>query len=191
MKGGEGLSEEKKLINECKKGNREAFDKLVLQYQDMVVNFAYSMLSNREDAYDAAQEIFIKVYKNITAFEGKSAFTTWLFRISSNVCKDILRKRQIRSNSVSLDSGDFDDERMDIEDSRYTPEAAIEKSEKQQLVRKALSEIKAEYREIIVYCDLEERSYEETSQILKCPIGTIKSRLSRARLALKNKLENG
>ncbi len=184
------MSEEKKLINECKKGNREAFDKLVLQYQDMVVNFAYSMLSNREDAYDAAQEIFIKVYKNITTFEEKSAFTTWLFRISSNVCKDILRKRQIRSNSVSLDSGDFDDEGFEIEDSRYTPEAAIEQSEKQQLVRKALSEIKTEYREIIVYCDLEERSYEEASKILGCPIGTIKSRLSRARIALKNKLEN-
>ena len=184
------MSEEKKLINECKNGNREAFNELVLQYQDLVVSFAYGMLSNKEDAYDAAQEIFIKVYKSITMFEGKSSFTTWLFRISSNVCKDFLRKRQVRSNSVSIDTGDFDEESIDIEDSRYTPESAIEKSEKQQLVRKALSEIKSEYREIIVYCDLQERSYEEAAQILGCPVGTVKSRLSRARIALRNRLEN-
>ena len=182
--------EEKKLIKKCKTGNRDAFNELVLAYQDQVVNFAYSMLSNREDAYDAAQEIFIRVYKNINTFEEKSQFKTWLFRICSNVCKDTLRKRQVRSNVISIDTGNYDDEAMDIVDERHTPEEALEKSETQRRVREALKQIKDDYREVITYCDIEQRSYDETAEILRCPVGTIKSRLSRARIALKKQLES-
>lgn len=184
------MSEEKNLIMECKNGSRDAFNKLVLQYQDLVVSFAYNMLSNREDAYDASQEIFIKVYNSISAFEAKSSFETWLFRICSNVCKDFLRKRQVRSNTISIDSSDYDDNSRDIEDVRYTPEAALEQSENQRRIRRALGLIKPEYREVITHCDIYLRSYEETAKILRCPVGTIKSRLSRARIALKDKLEN-
>lgn len=182
--------EEKKLIKQCKRGSREAFNELVLRYQDQVVNFSYSMLSNREDAYDAAQEIFIKVYKNIGTFEEKSSFVTWLYKICSNVCKDFLRKRQVRSNVISIDTGDYDDDRMDIEDTRYTPEGALEQSEAQKRVRMALSLIKTEYREIITYCDIQQKSYEEAAAILQCPVGTVKSRLNRARMALKQALRN-
>lgn len=181
--------EDKKLIKECRKGNRSAFNQLVLQYQEQVINFAYGMLSNKEDAYDAAQEVFIKVYKNINLFEEKSSFSTWLFKISSNVCKDFLRKRQVRSNIISIDSNDYDEEGMDIEDIKYSPERQLERSERQQSVHNALKLIKDEYREIIVYCDIQQKSYEETAEILNCPIGTVKSRLSRARMALKKVLE--
>lgn len=181
--------EEKKLIKQCKKGSREAFNELVLLYQDQVVNFSYSMLSNREDAYDAAQEIFIKVYKSIGSFEEKSSFVTWLYKICSNVCKDFLRKRQVRSNVVSIDTGDFDEDTMEIEDARYTPESALEQTEAQKRVRTALEMIKTEYREIIIYCDIQQKSYEEAAAILKCPVGTVKSRLNRARMALKRCLE--
>lgn len=180
--------EEKNLIKRCKKGDRDAFNELVKRYQDQVVNFAYNMLSNREDAYDASQEIFIKIYKNIDSFEEKSQFMTWLFRISSNVCKDILRKRQKRSNVVSIDSTDYDEDGMDVSDSRYSPEDELERSELQRSVHRALERIKPEYREIIVYCDINQKSYEETAAILNCPVGTVKSRLSRARMALKQKL---
>jgi RNA polymerase sigma-70 factor (ECF subfamily) len=183
------LLEDKKLIKQCKKGSRSAFNELVLQYQDQVVNFAYSMLSDREDAYDAAQEVFIKVYKNIGSFEEKSSFNTWLYKICSNVCKDILRKRRVRSNVISIDTGDYDDEALDIEDDRYTPEGALEQSEAQKRVRAAMSVIKDEYREIITYCDIQQKSYEETAAILQCPVGTVKSRLNRARMALKRRLE--
>lgn len=180
--------EDKNLIKKCKRGDRDAFNELVTRYQDSVVNFAYSMLSNREDAYDAAQEIFIKVYKNINTFEEKSSFITWLFRICSNVCKDFLRKRQVRANTFSIDSNDYDENGIDIEDVRYTPESALEQSEAQQHVRKAISRLKPEYREVITYCDIQQRSYEETAKILQCPVGTVKSRLNRARMALKQQL---
>ncbi|MDY3031505.1 MAG: sigma-70 family RNA polymerase sigma factor [Clostridia bacterium] len=183
------MSEDKNLINKCRRGSREAFNELVLKYQDRVVGFAYNMLSNREDAYDAAQEVFIRVYKNIRTFEEKSSFDTWLFKICSNVCKDFLRKRQVRAGVISIDTGDYDESGKEIEDSRYTPEGALEKSEAQRQLRMAMSLIKAEYREVIVYCDIYRKSYEETAKILKCPVGTIKSRLSRARIALKNRLE--
>ena len=178
------------LIESCKKGDRDAFNELVLKYQDSVINLAYNLLSNRDDAYDAAQETFIKVYRNIGSFRGDSSFVTWIYRITSNVCKDILRKRQKHSNVVSLSpsEGDSDSGFMDIRDDKKTPEERLEVTELQKEVREALSELKAEYREIIVYCDIEQLSYEEISKLLKCPMGTIKSRLSRARTALKNNL---
>ena len=178
------------LIESCKKGDRDAFNELVLKYQDSVINLAYNLLSNRDDAYDAAQETFIKVYRNIGSFRGDSSFVTWIYRITSNVCKDILRKRQKHSNVVSLSPSEDDSDSgfMDIRDDKKTPEERLEVTELQKEVREALSELKAEYREIIVYCDIEQLSYEEISKLLKCPMGTIKSRLSRARTALKNNL---
>ena len=94
MRGGEGFLTENDLIKKCKKGSREAFNILVSNYQQQVINIAYGMLSNQEDAYDAAQEVFVRVYKSIESFKEQSSFTTWLYRITKNVCSDILRKRQ-------------------------------------------------------------------------------------------------
>ncbi|MGN1120320.1 MAG: sigma-70 family RNA polymerase sigma factor, partial [Oscillospiraceae bacterium] len=182
--------EQDNLIARCKGGEREAFNELVLKYQDNVINLAYNLLSDRDDAYDAAQETFIKVYKNIGSFRGESSFVTWIYRITSNVCKDILRKRQRQGATVSLSPADdsADSQFMDIKDEKKTPEEMLETTELQREVREALSELKAEYREVIVYCDMEQLSYEEMSSLLKCPVGTIKSRLSRARTALRNNL---
>jgi RNA polymerase sigma-70 factor (ECF subfamily) len=84
---------EKELLKKCRQGDRDAFNILVQTYQRQVINLAYGMLSNTEDATDAAQEVFIKVYRNIDRFEGKSSLSTWIYRITSNVCKDFLRKR--------------------------------------------------------------------------------------------------
>lgn len=181
---------EENLIKRCKNGDRDAFNELVLEYQDRVINLAYNLLSDRDDAYDAAQETFIKIYRNIGSFRGDSSFITWVYRITSNVCKDLLRKRMKQSNTVSLSPADESGESQftDIKDDRRTPEECLEATELQREVRQALSELKKEYREIIVYCDMEQMSYEEVSKILECPMGTIKSRLNRARNALKNNL---
>jgi RNA polymerase sigma-70 factor (ECF subfamily) len=96
------------LISRCQKGDREAFNELVLKHQDSVINLAYNLLSNSEDAYDAAQETFIRVFRNIGSFRGDSSFITWIYRITSNVCKDMLRKRQRQISAVSL-SPAYDD----------------------------------------------------------------------------------
>jgi RNA polymerase sigma-70 factor (ECF subfamily) len=182
---------ETEIIELCKKGDRDAFNTLVEKYQTQVINIAYSMLSNREDALDAAQEVFVKIYKNIGGFKGKSSLSTWIYRIVSNVCNDILRKRRKNTNVISIStSAQEDDENkdFDITDTNPTPEELLELSEQQRVVRMAISELSDEYREIVTLCDIEQLSYDEISQILKCPVGTVKSRLNRARSALKKKL---
>lgn len=179
---------ENDLIKKCKKGNREAFNVLFSNYRNQVVNIAYGMLSDREDAYDAAQEVFVRVFRSIESFKEESSFTTWLYRITTNVCSDILRKRQKGSNVVSLNRMADENNDMDIKDEAPTPEESMELSERQRAVREAISELREEYRTVITLCDIEGMSYDEISQILKIPSGTVKSRINRARNALKKNL---
>ncbi len=176
---------DQELIKLCKQGDRQAFNELVEKYQERVVNIAYGLLSNKEDAYDAAQETFIKVYRSINSFAEKSSFNTWIYRILSNVCKDMLRKRQRSVKVISIHGEDNDEKPHDIPDTNPTPEETVERNELHHQVWSALHELKTEYREIIVYFDMQGLSYEEVSVALGIPIGTVKSRLNRARCALK------
>lgn len=177
---------EHELVVRCKKGDREAFNCLVEKYQTKVVNIAYGMLSNQEDAYDAAQEVFIRIYRNIGNFQGKSSLSTWIYRIVANVCTDLLRKRG-RKSVISLDSspGEEDSAPKELRDPALTPEAAAALSETQREVRQAISTLVEEQRIIITLYDIEGMSYEEIAHIVDCPVGTVKSRLNRARKALK------
>lgn len=181
---------ENDLIQKCKKGNREAFNILFSRYQSQVINTAYGMLSDTEDAYDAAQEVFIRVYRNIESFKEQSSFTTWLYRITMNVCSDILRKRQKNSDIISLNSFTEDNKDFDIKDDSPGVEESMELSERQAAVREAINELKEEHRAVIVLCDIEGMSYEEISATLGIPRGTVKSRINRARNALKKNLTN-
>lgn len=180
---------DQEIIQLCKQGDRDAFNVLVETYQKQVFNIAYNMLSDYDDASDAAQEVFIKVYRSITSFKEQSAFSTWLYRICSNVCKDILRKRQRRGVSVSLDTDSDSAEHIgELPSQQPTPEEHIVMNERQQAVREAIDSLSSEYKEIIIYSDIHRLSYDEIAKILKCPCGTVKSRLNRARNALRKKL---
>lgn len=180
---------ESDLIKRCKNGDREAFNELFAQYERKVINIAYGMLSDRDDAYDAAQEVFIKVYKNISSFKENSSLSTWIYRITSNMCNDFLRKRMRSSGTVSINAvTDEEGREMELRDNAPLPEEYVEHSEAQRAVRLAISGLSDEYREIITLCDVEDMSYEKIADILKCPVGTVKSRLNRARKALKKKL---
>lgn len=181
--------DEKRLIELCKKGDRNAFNELVLKYQSKVVNIAYGMLSVREDAEDAAQEVFIKIYKNISSFNENSAISTWIYRITVNTCNDILRKR-INKKTISIYSDNDDESDMAIPDSSHTPEEAAEASEIHRTLLAAISGLKEEYRCVITLFDLEGMSYEEIAKIINVPVGTVKSRLSRARGQLRKSLEH-
>ena len=176
---------ENEIIQKCKKGSREAFNELFSRYQSQVINIAYGMLSDREDAYDAAQEVFVKVYKSINSFGEQSSFTTWLYRITANTCSDFLRKRQRSANVVSMSTYTEENKEFDIEDENASVESGIELSERQAAVRKAISELKEEHRLIITMCDLQGMSYDEIAAVLKLPPGTVKSRINRARNALR------
>lgn len=179
---------ENDLIKKCKKGSREAFNILFSRYQSQVVNIAYNMLSDREDACDAAQEVFVKVYRNIESFKEQSSFTTWIYRITANVCSDILRKRQRDANVVSINRFTDENKEMDIKDDAPTAQENMELSERQAAVRSAINELKEEYRVVITLCDIEGMSYDDISAVLGIPSGTVKSRINRARNALKKNL---
>ena len=176
---------EQELIQLCKDGDREAFNQLISQYQKQVFNIAYGMLSDYEDASDAAQEVFVKVYRSIASFKGQSSFSTWIYRICSNVCNDCLRKRQRRGITVSIENEDEDGKVSELPSDNPTPEESVMMNERQKAVRDAINSLSDEYREIIVYSDINQLSYDEISKIMKCPGGTVKSRLNRARNALR------
>ena len=181
------------IIVACQNGDRDAFNLLMKKHQDKVFGMAYGMLSDYEDAKDASQEIFIKVYKSISSFKGQSAFTTWLYVICRNVCNDMLRKRQKGGKIViSLDGGDDTEQNPlnEIKSDAASPEEQIELSETQQAVRNAIYGLKQEYKEVLIYSDIHQLSYDEVAEILKCPVGTVKSRLNRARNALRKKLSD-
>ena len=180
---------ENELIASCKRGDRDAFNEIVMKYQTQVFNIAYSVLSDYDDASDAAQEVFIKIYRSIASFKGQSSFSTWLYRICVNVCNDILRKRQRRGPSVSLDAEEEDKgAAAELVSELPTPEQSAEQNERQRIVREAIAGLNEEYRAVIICYDIQQLSYEETAAILKCPVGTVKSRLNRARAALRKKL---
>lgn len=179
---------ETELIALCKKGDRNAFNELVLMHQNRIMNIAFGMLSNTDDAADAAQEVFIKVFRNIGGFKEQSSFSTWIYRVTVNVCNDILRKNS-RHKTVSLNMH-FDDEEheFDIKDTSMTPDELVHTAEIQNEVRYAVSKLKPEYKAVITLYDIEGLPYDKISEILKIPMGTVKSRLSRARTALKKEL---
>lgn len=176
---------EAELIKKLKSGDREVFNQIVNTHQTKVINIAYGMLSSREDAYDAAQETFLRVFNGIGAFKGGSSISTWIYRICTNVCTDMLRKRQRSGNIVSIDNDDEDAPALELVDDSPTPEQATEANERQQAVRRAISMLSDEYKAVITLYDIEGLSYDEISSVLKCPVGTIKSRLNRARNNLK------
>ncbi len=177
---------EDKLIKKIKKGDSKAFEELIKQYETMIYNTCMKILKNEHEAYDAAQEVCIKVWKQIDKFEGNSKFSTWVYRIATNQCLDIIRKRKSQK-VVSLEVGNNDDEwSLEIEDTTQDILKHIENTEMVDALRLALNELKEEHRQVIILRDIEDYSYDEISQKLSISLGTVKSRLSRARQNLKN-----
>lgn len=175
-------TEERALIERAAAGEAAAFEPLVEAYQSRVYTICLRMLGNEEDAADAAQEAFIRAYTSLASFRFESRFSTWLTRLTGNVCLDMLRKRR-RSRVISFNdmTGEEDDAPPDIPDDRFSPEDELEKKELRAAVREALDRLPEEYRHILVLRCLCDMSYEELAETLHLEIGTVKSRLNRAR----------
>ena len=163
-----GLSEER-IISECRTGKKEAFELLVRTYANQVYHIVLPLVHRREDAQDVAQEAFIKAYRNIESFRGDSGIGTWLCAIALNAARDHLRKNIPEPRDTTL------------EETR-DPSDAYAKKDAQILLREALSQISIDEKEIIVLKDLNGFSYAEIAETLSIEIGTVKSRLSRARV---------
>ena len=178
------------LIEKAQKGDIEAFEALVSAYQKKVFNIAFRMIGNLEDASDVSQEVFVKVYKSMKDFRGQSSFSTWIYRITVNVCMDELRKAKNKKviyidEDIRTDDGEM---KREIEDDAPGPESIIEGLELKQVVSDAINALLPDHRVVLVLRDIQDFSYEEISRILNIPQGTVKSRINRARLILKDVL---
>ena len=183
------MSNEKALVQQAKAGDRNAFAALVSAYEGKIYNLALRYLGNREDAMDASQEVFLRVFRFLPGFQEESGFSTWIYRIGVNVCKDMLVKRNKR-NELSLELPDDEDDyrTVEVSDERYDPQAIVERSDLRESLASAIAELPQQQREMIVLRDIQGLSYEEIGQVLCLESGTVKSRLSRARENLRKKL---
>ncbi|SHJ21431.1 RNA polymerase, sigma-24 subunit, RpoE [Geosporobacter subterraneus DSM 17957] len=182
---------ERQLIEKSQQGDIESFELLIKEYQKLAFNIAYRMLGNTEDAADATQDAMIKVYKSINSFKGNSSFSTWLYRIVTNTCLDELRKRK-KDKTLSYDRGIETEEgtlEREIPDTRNIPEEAVERKEQLQDLVEAINRLPEQHKTVIVLRDIKGFSYEQIAEILDCSQGTIKSRISRARMALKENMQ--
>lgn len=185
-------SHDELLVERAKRGDVAAFEQLIAQYEKKVYNLAFRLTGNHEDASDVAQEAFIRVYNSLPEFRGDSSFATWLYRIVNNVGMDELRKRK-RQRATSLDDTvTVEDGEMtrQLADSAGGPEQALERVETQRAVQESINSLDEEYRMVVVMCDLQGYSYNEIAETLGINLGTVKSRLHRARQALKEKFSS-
>lgn len=179
------------LLRKAKNGDVEAFEKLIEGCQKRVFNIALRMLGNPDDASEMSQEVFIKIFRSLDGFKENSSFYTWVYRITTNICLDELRKRK-NSQVISLDetiSIKDNELKPQVEDKSPTPDIEAEKKELRRVVNSAIKSLPEEHKIVVVLRDIQGFSYEEIAKILNCPEGTVKSRINRARQSLKEILK--
>jgi RNA polymerase sigma-70 factor (ECF subfamily) len=182
-------SDDHRLIAECLQGRTAAFGELVRRYQDRLFNTAYRLLDNAEDAHDAVQEAFLRAYQCLDQFKGDALFFTWLYRIAVNEALGQKRKRRVMLPiGVGRDHSGESPEPMDRSD-YARPGRAVEMQEEERWVQDALNRLSPEHRAVLVLKDIEDQKYEVIAEVLQIPIGTVRSRLHRARLELRQLLE--
>jgi RNA polymerase sigma-70 factor (ECF subfamily) len=179
---------EAQCIQRCKAGDHGAFGMLVMIYQDRVFNLCYRMCGSRADAEDLTQEAFMKALKSIASFDGRAGFYTWLYRIAVNLT--LSNRRQFPRRAASLDVVNEDGQSRAAElparDSR--PGRAMEEREDAQMIEQALAALEDQHRAVIILRDMESLDYNQIADVLDIPAGTVKSRLHRARCALRELL---
>lgn len=175
-------------IKRIKNGDIEAFEDIVALYETKVCGIIYQIVRNQNEVEDIAQEVFIKVFKNINKFEEKSSLYTWIYRITVNMCIDTMKKRKsVVYIDEKLETGDGEIERQ-FESDQKTDEI-YEKKELKDIIKKCIEELPEKQRMMIILRDIKGFSYEEISSFTKTNIGTVKSQINRARLKLKELLE--
>lgn len=182
------------LVQAFLQDDKNAFDQLILLRERMVFNLCYRFLGNYEDADDCAQDVFLKVYRSLKKFRFESNFTTWLYRITVNTCKNKLnsldyrlRFKKMRINNNRPQEEDAH-QSMEIGDERYSPDSSLKRKEISQLIQEAVNRLPIPQKMVVVLRDMEGRSYEEIVEITGFKLGTVKSKLSRARQELREML---
>jgi RNA polymerase sigma-70 factor (ECF subfamily) len=190
--GNEEVDSDLALVERVLDNDLAAFEQLVSRYQNKIMAYVARMLNDHEEAEDVTQEVFIKAYRSLDSFRGASSFSTWLYRIATNLCIDRVRKRK-RSpqQAYSLDEPFDKDEESggrDVPDVTNEPSLGVEREELRQQVRLTVAQMPEKLRSVLVMCDIQGMAYEQIAQVLDCPIGTVKSRLFHARADLARRL---
>ncbi len=183
--------DEDRLVSAAQQGDLEAFNRLVGLYQDRIFSLSARLLGDEDQAADITQDAFLSAYRNLPHFRNGS-FRSWLYRIATNACYDELRRRK-RHPVISLEYEDEAEEKqlapMDLVDASASPEKEYEQRELEQAIQQALNRLNPDQRAVVVLIDLQGLDYQEAAKILGIPIGTVKSRLVRARLQLRDFLK--
>lgn len=175
------------LIADSLRGQTEAFGALVLRYQNRLFNSLVGMLGSAEDARDVAQDAFVQAFQKLHTFRGQSAFYSWLFRIALNTAASHQRKRHRSLVSIDAVREQTGQELPDLHP-ETRPGFGLEATERQAAVRLALTEMTEEFRTVLVLKEIDGLRYEEIAEIVDCPIGTVRSRIHRARIELRHRL---
>jgi len=179
------------LIHQSKEGDLDAFNRLVLHYQDMVYNQAFRMISEPDAAEDATQDAFIIAFRKIHTYRGGS-FRAWLLRIVTNLCYDELRRRK-RRPVTALEPVDHDDDEIEspqwLSDPSESPEQKAERFELARALQGCLNDLPEDFRNIVALVDIQGLDYVEAAQVIQSPVGTVKSRLARARSRMRDCLK--
>ncbi len=180
------------LIRRAQRGDADAFEQLLLEHQKNVYNLCYRMAGDPDDAMDLSQETFLRAWRCLDQYQFASAFSTWLYRLCSNICIDFLRKRR-RQQTVPLTFEDADGEEQTyaVPDAQPLPEEQVELKLTHETLAAAMAQLLPEHRAVLQLRVVNEMSYEQIADVLDIQIGTVKSRLSRARNQLKKILERG
>ncbi len=178
---------DEELIAKFQDGDVYAFDVLVRRYKDQLLNFVFRFLGSREESEDVVQDTFLRVYRNRHAYQRIAKFSTWIYTIAGNLAKTELRKRK-RRRMFSLSHMGYEQKDYEIEDTAFDPERDVDGIMKGSIIEKEIQNLPPKFREVIILRDVQELSYEEISKIIKAPLGTVKSRVNRARLRLQERL---
>jgi RNA polymerase sigma-70 factor, ECF subfamily len=185
---------ELELVRRCKAGQTDAFDELVTRYRTRVFAMVYNMVHNEQDAWDLAQESFLKAWKSIKRFRGRSSFYTWIYRIVMNVTIDWLRKKQVKGAGTEFDDAiqltEIDPASKTVPKDDPLPHQQMERTEIRARIDQAISQLSPEHRAVILMKEIEEMQYREIAEALDCSIGTVMSRLFYARKKLQNLLRD-
>lgn len=186
---------DQELVERCQRGDRAAFDLLVPRYQDRIYNVVFRLVNDRHRAEDLAQEAFAQAYRHLDRFKGESSFYTWLYRIAVNLCLSHRRRLSTRMAGRTLSifrkpDSTFRESTIDLEDRRDEPTRRVDQKEMGRQIQDAISALEGTLRQVVVLRDLEGHSYEDIADLIGCPIGTVRSRLHRARGLLQQRLEH-
>lgn len=179
------------LISAYLKGDEYAFEELVSRYQNKLVNYVNRLIHDYEMAVDLAQEAFIRVYRNANRYKGEYQFSTWLYRIATNLAIDEIRRRERKGRFFFYNVRERcpqEDGTRRLPDLRYSPEKTLDRTEKLGKLQAAIDSLPEKYRFAFILKEVQELSYEEISKVLRISMGTVKSRVHRAKMLLREKL---